>query len=88
MFDATRPAGERLFMTTNINNPDKRPDVCDHAVGVTAKTLHSQASEYSAAYDELAAFSNYFSLAIKGGFPEGDFVPGPAMGRWPDTPSG
>lgn len=56
--------------------------------GGAAKTLHSQASEYSAAYEELAAFSSYFSVAIKDGFPEGDVVPGPAMGQWPTTPGG
>ncbi|MDP9917984.1 hypothetical protein J2W24_003640 [Variovorax boronicumulans] len=86
MFDATRPAGERLFMTTNLNHPDKRQDVFSHAVGVSVRNLHEQALEYSAAYDELAAFSNYFSVAIKDRFPEGDRIPGPALGQWPETP--
>lgn len=39
MFDATRPTGERLFMTTNLNNPDKRQNVYNHNVGRGSEDL-------------------------------------------------
>ncbi|RZA12203.1 MAG: hypothetical protein EOP02_30740 [Proteobacteria bacterium] len=80
IFDACRPVGQRLFMTTNINNPDKRQDIFDHAVGVGARTLHEQAKEYSAAYEDLTAFRMRFAWAIRDGFPDGDVVPDEAMG--------
>lgn len=84
MFDATRPPEKRLFVTKNLGHPDKREDVFDHRVGITAEMLHKQAQEYSAAYEELAAFSNYFSVAIKTGFPDGEALPPLAMGVMPE----
>lgn len=82
MFDATRPPGARLFLTKNINHPDRRQNVFDHSVGVAADEMHGHAKSYFAAYEELAAFSNYFSAAIRDGFPDGNTVPPQAMGIW------
>lgn len=85
VFDMSRPEPDKFFLTTNINHPEKREDVFDHQTGVAANDLLEMARIFLNAREELAAFSNYFSSAIHGGFPNGDTLPPLARGVFPES---
>jgi hypothetical protein len=81
LFDASRPDGDRLFASSHLNDPDRRPNVFDHSIGIGARKLHAQAVTFSGAYEELVAFVTSFSSAIQHGFPEGEALLGAALGK-------
>jgi hypothetical protein len=64
-----------------LNNPDRRPNVFDHSIGIGARKLHAQAVTFSGAYEELVAFVTSFASAIQHGFPEGEALPDAALGK-------
>jgi hypothetical protein len=83
-FDMSRSETERFFLTANFYHPEKREDVFDHQIGATTADLLEMAREFLIAKEELMAFSNYFFVEIRNGFPNGDELPPLARGIFPE----